>query len=74
MSSGGAVLAEVLVCLTVIALAARSLSRELEPARTSFELLRRDLAEAVHLVRRDAGRAEASQRVLRRPGNARPSR
>ena len=67
-------LAEVMVCLTVIALAARSLHRELEPARRSFELLQRELAEALHLVSRDAGRAAASQRVLRRPGNARPSR
>ena len=74
MSFGGAVLAEVMVCLTVIALAARSLRSEIEPARRSFELLQRDLADAVHLVGRDAARAEASQRVLRRPGTTRPPR
>jgi hypothetical protein len=74
MSSGGAVLVEVMVCLTVIALAARSLHRELEPARRSFELLQHDMTDAVRLVSRDAGRAEASQRRLRRPGIARPSR
>lgn len=74
MSSGGAVLAEVMVCLTVIALAVRSLQREIEPARRSFELLHHDVAGATDLVSRDTGRAQAGRRLLTRSGNARASR
>jgi hypothetical protein len=74
MSSGGAVLAEVMVCLTMIALAARRLHRELEPTVRSFELLHQDVVDAVRLVAQDTGRAQAGRRLLGRTGNPPASR
>ena len=63
-SIGGAVLIEVVVCITAIAFALRSLHREIEPTVRSFDGLRRDVAAAVVLVSRDAGRVEAGRRLL----------
>ena len=74
MSSGGAVLVEVMVCLAMISLTARRLHRELEPTRRSFELLHHDVVEAVRVVSRDTGRAQASSRLLGRTGNPPASR
>jgi hypothetical protein len=74
MSSGSAVLVEVMVCITMISLTARRLHRELEPTRRSFELLHREVGEAVRLVSRDAGRAEAGRRLLGRTGKPPASR
>jgi hypothetical protein len=69
MSSGGAVLVVVMVCLTMISLTARRLHRELELTMRSFERLHRDVADAVRLVSRDTGRAQAGRRLLARTGN-----
>jgi hypothetical protein len=44
------------------------LHRELEPTRRSFELLHHDVVDAVRLVSRDTGRAQASSRLLGRNG------
>jgi hypothetical protein len=63
------VLVVVMVCLTMISLTARRLHRELEPTMRSFELLHRDVADAVRLVSRDTGRAHAGRRLLARTGN-----
>ena len=63
-------LVEVMVCLAMISLTARRLHRELEPTRRSFELLHRDVVDAVRLVSQDAGRAQAGRRLLGRTGNA----
>jgi hypothetical protein len=65
-SIGGAVLIEVVICITAIAFALRSLHREIEPTVRSFDGLRRDVAAAVVLVGRDTGRVEAGRRLLRR--------
>jgi hypothetical protein len=73
-SSGSAVLAEVVLCITAIGMTVRSLLREIEPTRRSLELLHRDVADAVGLASRDAGRARAGRRLLTRTGNARASR
>jgi hypothetical protein len=64
-SIGGAVLVEVVVCITAIAFALRRLHRELEPTVRSLDLFRRDVAGALDLAARDAGRVEASRRLLR---------
>jgi hypothetical protein len=64
-SIGGAVLIEVMVCITAIAFALRRLHRELEPTVRSFDRLRRDVAGAVDHAARDAGRVAASRRLLR---------
>jgi thiosulfate reductase cytochrome b subunit len=69
MSSGGAVLVVIMVCLTMISLTARRLHRELEPTVRSFERLHRDVTDAVRLVSRDTGRAQAGRRLLARNGN-----
>jgi hypothetical protein len=73
-SVGGAVLLEVMLCIAAIALAARRLRGEFEPARRSFELVQREIAAAARTVSQDAGRAEASRRLLRRSGSARAPR
>jgi hypothetical protein len=74
MSSGGAVLVEVMVCLAMISLAARRLHRELESTMRSFELLHRDVVDAVRLAARDTGRAQAGRRLLGRTGDGPASR
>jgi hypothetical protein len=68
-SVGGAVLLEILVCLAVIAIAARRLLAELEPTRRSCDRLHREVATAVQLVSRDTGRATAGRQLLLRRGN-----
>ena len=64
-SIGGAVLIEVVVCITVIAFAVRRMHREIEPTVRSFELLQREVVAGVGLVSRDAGRVEAGRRLLK---------
>jgi hypothetical protein len=65
-SIGGAVLGEILVCLAVIAFAARRLLAELEPTRRSCERLHTEVVTAVAHVSRDTGRAAAGRRLLLR--------
>ena len=69
-SVGGAVLVEIVVCVTVIALAARRLLAELEPTRRSCERLHAEVVTAVALVSRDTGRATAGRRLLLRRESA----
>lgn len=73
-SVGGAVLLEVVLCIAAVAVAARRLHGEIEPARHSFELLHREMAGAARTVSRDGGRAEAGRRLLGRSGPPRASR
>jgi hypothetical protein len=69
-SVGAAVLVEILVCVAVIAFAARRLLAELDPTRRSCERLHAEVDTAVALVSRDSGRAAAGRRLLLRRENA----
>jgi hypothetical protein len=73
-SVGGAVLLEVVLCITAVAVAARRLHREIEPARRSFERLHGAMAGAARTISRDAGRAASSRRLLGRSGRPRAAR
>jgi flagellar biogenesis protein FliO len=73
-SIGGAVLLVILLCIVVIAWAMRRLLAEVEPTRGSCERLQREVADAVQVVSRDAGRATAGRQLLARRGSTPASR
>jgi hypothetical protein len=73
-SIGGAVLLEIVACVAAIAIATRRLLTELEPTRRSCDRLQHEVATAVQLVSRDAGRAAAGRALLVRRGHAPASR
>jgi hypothetical protein len=69
-SLGTAALLLIVVCVSVIAFALRRLVAEIEPTRRSCDRLHTEVAAAVSLVSRDAGRAAAGRQLLARRGGA----
>jgi hypothetical protein len=73
-SSGGAVIAELVVCIAAVGFALRALRREIEPTQRAFDVVQREVTEAVDLISRDTGRTRAGRRLLSRPGSVPESR